>query len=158
MEQTVVQTIIENKCWIVTNQGNKIGTVMSVDEVNGGVVFVHDNKRERFGSIASLMSKYNFNFKNSDSIKHPEITHTLFGFPCSGIPFNSIIDARRKLPLYTTKQHSKSFLCAGYYYVKYRENWFLEFCPKLITLKRHEYLGPFTNKSEATKSKDAMHE
>ncbi|CAB4130099.1 hypothetical protein UFOVP116_269 [uncultured Caudovirales phage] len=149
MEQLEVQTIIEDKCWIVTHQGAKVGTVMRVDEVDGGVVFVHDNQRERFRSIASLMSKYNFNYKNSAVPALENKSNNIYGYPCCSQPHNTIIDARRKLPLYTTKPNSKSFHCAGYYYIKYRNNWYLEFCPKLLTLKRHEYTGPFTSKKEA---------
>ena len=153
MEQTLIQTIVENKCWIVTNQGKKIGTVMSID-TKGGVVFVQDGKREKFGSIASLMTKYNFNFKNSaQHTTELKNEFFLFGFPCSSEPFNSVIDARKKLPLYTTSKKSKKFHAAGYYYVKYKEVWHLEFCPKLLTLSRHEFIGPFATKLQANESK-----
>lgn len=150
MEQTEVQTIIEDKCWIVTQQGIKLGTVMRVDEVDGGVVFVHNNQRERFRSIGMLMSKYKCTFKHESQSDGNDIAQSLvFGFPSDTTPFNPLIDARRKLPLYTKTVRSKSYYAAGYYQVKYVNTWLLEFCPKVLTLDRNEFLGPFTSKNAA---------
>lgn len=157
MNQTIVQTIVENKCWIVTNQGHKIGTVMSVDEVDGGVVYVHDNKRERFGSIASLMSKYNYNFKKVGSAPAPTTQEpALFGVPCDVTPHNGVMDARRKLPLFTKTPTSKSYHAAGHYAVKYNSTWVLVFCPKFLSLKRHEFMGPFMSQAHADAARPAQ--
>ena len=153
MEQTEVQTIIEDKCWIVTQQGVKLGTVMRVDEVNGGVVFVHDNQRERFRSIGMLMSKYKCTFKHSKTNDETAPQHVVFGFPSDTAPFNTLIDARKRLPLYTKTASSKSYHAAGFYQVKYVNTWLLEFCPKLLTLDRNEFLGPFTDSNAATLTK-----
>jgi len=45
---------------------------------------------------------------------------------------------------------SKSYFCAGYYLVKFANNWAKAYCPKLITLQRYEFQGPFRTKEDMT--------
>ena len=59
-----------------------------------------------------------------------------------------MFDIRRKLPLFTKSSDSKSLYCAGYYVIKFDKGWVKSFCPKLITLQRYEYKGPFKTESE----------
>ena len=65
------------------------------------------------------------------------------GYPTSVSPFNSMYDIKKKLPLFTKSEDSKSLYCAGYYVIKFDKGWVKSFCPKLITLQRYEYHGPF---------------
>ena len=57
---------------------------------------------------------------------------------------------KHKLPIYTKERKSKSFYCAGYYLIR-KKGWTEEFCPKLITLEKYKFHGPFatTNKAKA---------
>ena len=52
-------------------------------------------------------------------------------------------DVKRKLPLFTKSNKSKSAYCAGYYVIKFDKGWVKSFCPKLITIERNESKGPF---------------
>ena len=52
-------------------------------------------------------------------------------------------DIKRKLPLFTKSEKSKSLYCAGYYIVRFEKGWVKSFCPKLITVERYETRGPF---------------
>jgi hypothetical protein len=38
--------------------------------------------------------------------------------------------------------------CAGYYVIQFRKGWVKSFCPKLITLERYPYKGPFKTEEE----------
>jgi hypothetical protein len=58
-------------------------------------------------------------------------------------------DVRRKIPLFTKSEKSKSVYCAGYYVVKFDKGWVKSFCPKLITLERNDFKGPFKTELEA---------
>jgi hypothetical protein len=75
-------------------------------------------------------------------------------YPSRSEPFNSMYDISRKLPLFTKSEKSKSVYCAGYYLVKFNVNWLKSFCPKLITIERNEYIGPFKTELEM---KAALH-
>jgi hypothetical protein len=54
-----------------------------------------------------------------------------------------MFDVRKNLPLFTKSEKSKSVYCAGYYIIKFEKGWVKSFCPKLITIERYPYEGPF---------------
>jgi hypothetical protein len=146
MTELVAKTVVKNKIWIVESNHAKVGNIMMVDE--GGVVYVHDDQREMFPSIKILSQKYNITFLPAEK-KKVTVEHDVYGFPTSTKPHNQILDIQRYLPIYTKNAKSKSYFCAGHYIVKYNAVWVREFCPKLITLNRYEYQGPFRTQERA---------
>ena len=80
--------------------------------------------------------------------KTTEQINDVHGYPTKGVPYNSMFDIKRKLPLFTKSEKSKSVYCAGFYLIKFNVNWLKSFCPKLITIERNEYLGPFKTEIE----------
>ena len=62
--------------------------------------------------------------------------------PTSCESFNELYDVQRK-PLFSKSNNPKSLYCAGYYCIRFEKGWVKSFCPKLITLERYEYRGPF---------------
>lgn len=54
------------------------------------------------------------------------------------------------IPGFRKKQSITSTIyCAGYFCIKRKQKWGKIFCPKIETLKEHEWKGPFKNISEA---------
>jgi hypothetical protein len=142
MTELIAKPIVKNKMWIVESAGTKVGNIMTVDE--GGVVYVHDNKREIFPSIKILQKTHNVVFTRADRKKSSEaIACDVYGFPTDSTPHNQVLDVQRYLPIYTKGVKSKSFYCAGHYIVRFNTTWVNAYCPKLITLNRYEYQGPF---------------
>jgi hypothetical protein len=139
---TVAKPVVKNKFWIVERDGEKLATIQAVEE-NGGFVYVHDNQREHFPSIKLLSMKYNIEFVKADRKTKPPVDNTVYGFPVQGHAHNQVLDVQRYLPIYTKGLKSKSFFCAGHYIVKFGNDWTNVFCPKLITLNRYPYQGPF---------------
>jgi hypothetical protein len=45
--------------------------------------------------------------------------------------------------LFTKSNKSKSLYCAGYYIIGFDKGWVKSFCPKLITIERYQFKGPF---------------
>jgi hypothetical protein len=140
--------IIDEKFWIVENEGVRIATLRKNEEnkfilSNEEGIKVYDNKeslKRQFGNdffIAKIIKESNNSLPNE-----------VHGFPCSTIPCNSMYDIQRKLPLFTKSNDSKSLYCAGYYVIKFEKGWVKSFCPKLITLQRYEYRGPFKTSLE----------
>ena len=78
----------------------------------------------------------------------PEEKYIVHGFPTSVSPYNTMYDVKRKLPLFTKSQKSKSSYCAGYYIIHFDKGWVKSFCPKLITVERYESKGPFKSELE----------
>jgi hypothetical protein len=142
------KTIIENKFWIVEKDGAKFATLRKNEDnrfvlSNELGIKIYDNKK-------SLTDQFGKNFfvvkilKEADNA-NPDEVH---GFATSTPPFNAMFDIKRKLPLFTKSDDSKSLYCAGYYVIKFDKGWVKSFCPKLITLQRYEFKGPFKTELE----------
>lgn len=149
MSELIAKPVIKNKFWVVEDSGCKVATIQARDD--GGYAYVHAENREYFPSVNNLKQKYNIKFRSLDRPK-AENTKTVYGYPISGKSYNQVWDIQRRLPIYSKTAKSKSLFCAGYYLIKLNCAWSENFCPKNITLGRHEYLGPFKNKDEMHKT------
>lgn len=137
--------ILEGKFWIVEDKGVRVGT-LTLDEdkyilsdKDGTTVFNSETQlKKTLGSI-----------KWGHKQLEDSISYEVHGFPTSYKPFSPMYDVKRKLPLFSKSIKSKSLYCAGYYVVKFDKGWVKSFCPKLITLERNEFKGPFKTDIEA---------
>jgi len=141
----LAKAIVKNKCWIVEDDGTKIGTIMTTP---AGVVYQHEQKREQFASLKLLSDRYNILVDKTPPKRVITESNNVYGFPCEHKPNNILWDVRHKLPIYTKGSKSKSFFCAGYYIVKFNNGWVKSYCPKLITLNRYTYAGPYDTVEE----------
>ena len=134
--------ILDNKFWIVEDAGVKVGT-LSKEEDNTFVV-TGKGKVEYYTNENALKNKFGKQFFTAKiTTVGDEKEKNVHGFPTKVTPFNSMYDINQKLPLFTKSEKSSSVYCAGYYLIKFNVNWLKSFCPKLITLERNEYKGPF---------------
>lgn len=142
MSELVAKPVIKNKYWIVEDGGKQIATIQAVED--GGFVYVHDDHRERYASVKVLSKQHNIKF--TSSAKKPKIAqdNLVYGFPILGKSFNEVYDVKRRLPIYTKTEKSKSQYCAGHYLIQINDTWTPAFCPKSISVNRYPYLGPFT--------------
>ena len=72
----------------------------------------------------------------------------VYGYPTASKPFNVLLDVAKKLPVFSKTTKSRSYYCAGYYIIQFNNGWVQSFNPKLITLNRYEFKGPFKTKLE----------
>lgn len=134
-----IYPVVENKFWIVTDLGSKIGTVRLTDK---GYDFFDQRtgKKETLKDIKHLnqVSKEN---NNSN-------TGILKGYDTGVV--NPIADNTSDiLPTYRKTQGSKTVYCAGYYILKFHGmGWQWAFAPKLTTLTKYQYEGPFQTEWE----------
>lgn len=135
--------IIDDKFWIVEQGGEKIATLRK-DEENR---FVMSNISgiKIFNTKKEITKQFGKDFFVAKIVKESETNQSneVHGYQTSGIPHNSMYDIKRKLPLFTKSLDSKSLYCAGYYVIKFDKGWVKSFCPKLITLQRYPFKGPF---------------
>lgn len=130
---------VSDKFWILKDGNLKIG------EVNGtqqGYRLNIKGKQSLFQTIDALKIKTGIDFSNKITKRYTE-QNTVHGFPVSKKPYNAMWDIKNKLPLYTTKEDSKSWFAAGYYLVNIKGKWKTILSPKLIILERNDYSGPF---------------
>lgn len=136
--------VVKNKFWIVEKDGEKVATIQALED---GVVWVEGPQREKYPTIKMLKDKHNVEIVKSTKTKASK-EHEVNGYPASCKPYNALYNVTQRLPIYSKEAKSKSFYCAGYYLVKINNNWTRAYCPKLITLQRYEFKGPFHTKEE----------
>ena len=149
-----LKTIVKNNFWILEENGHKVGTVNK--EGKNYVVYKHKAERPSTLSLEDIVTTWGEDcFKEpidvpaSKNIIKKGNTYYLFDYPCVSLPTNEMYDVSRKLPLYTKNDRSNSVHSAGYYIILFPTNgWTRGFCPKLVTLEKYPYKGPFKSKQD----------
>lgn len=148
MTEIHAKPIIDNKFWIVEKDGAKFATLRKNDDnrfvmSNETGVKIYDNKE-------SLTRQFGKNFFVAKIVKEATDAPAdeVHGYGTSTMPHNAMFDIKRKLPLFTKSEDSKSLYCAGYYVIRFDKGWVKSFCPKLITLQRYDYKGPYKTELE----------
>jgi hypothetical protein len=140
--------IIDNKFWIVEKDGEKFATLRKEEDNR----FVLSNKLgvQIYKNKKDVLNQFGKDFFVAKIIQEAvdNLPTEVHNYPSSCIPHNSMFDIKRKLPLFTKSADSKSLYCAGYYVIKFDKGWVKSFCPKLITLQRYPYKGPFKTEIE----------
>lgn len=139
--------VVKNKFWIVEREGQKVATIQATPN---GVVFVDGQRREQFVNIKLLSAKYNIKVaRGSAGTKTAVKSYEIYGFPTNSKPYNQVYDVRKRLPYFTKNSKSKSYYCAGFYAIKFNDEWGTHFCPKSITVNRYPHFGPYRSQTEA---------
>jgi len=148
MTEIHAKPIVDGKFWIVEQDGEKVATLHKKE--NNKFLLSGKNGEVMFNRKDELTKHFGAGFFLSGTkVKvTPVEEHECHGYPTSCHPYNAMYDVRRKLPLFTKSAQSKSLYCAGYYAVKFNKGWVKGFCPKLITIERNPYQGPFKSKLE----------
>jgi hypothetical protein len=141
------KNIVENRFWIIENEkGERIGNIA---QTTSGVRCTVDDAVEVFPNMSEMAEKKNISIiRKTTELKNKTKETEVYGYPTNYSTFNQIWNVKLKLPLYTKNSKSSSFFAAGYYIVKFDKNWMAVDCPKLITLQRYAYYGPFKTKIE----------
>ncbi len=137
--------ILKNKFWIVEKNGLKFGTISLNDEqyilsTPSGTQMYHTEK-ELTKALDKKLSWTDLDITET-------VAKEIHGFPTNSTPFNPMFDVKRKLPLFTKSDKSKSLYAAGYYIIKFDKGWLKSFCPKLITVERYTTKGPVKTEIE----------
>ena len=148
MTEIHAKPIVDGKFWIVEKDGNKIATLHKKE--NNRFVLSSTNGEVMFNKKQDLTKQFGDGFFLSGTkVKITQLdAHECHGYPTSCKPYNAMYDVRRKLPLFTKSNASKSLYCAGYYTIKFDKGWVKSFCPKAITIERYPYKGPFKSELE----------
>jgi len=136
--------LIPDKEWILKKEDKKIG---SITKAKKGFSFLINGKKYSINDLDSL--KIVIPKKTVESKIHIEDKgFFIYDYPCSSKPFFPIFNIKKRLPIFAKSSKSKSLFCAGHYIIKFRKGWVKSFCPKMITLERYPYKGPFKTDME----------
>jgi hypothetical protein len=153
MTITHAKPLIPNKEWIIENDGRKLGTL---SKEKSGYVFFSNGTKIEFHNLKEVEQAMEIHIVPPASVKASK-TKDVYGYETKTIPHNPLYDVQRKLPIYTKSLKSTSRHCAGHYVIKFPKGWVKSHCPKLITLERYQYKGPFHSDQEARKELAKAH-
>jgi hypothetical protein len=140
--------IVENKFWIIEDDGQRVGTLHLQE--NEKYMLSSKQGEKHFNKKHELITLFGKNFFVPGTVINVATPPPLevHGYPTAFIPYNPVYNIQQKLPLFSKSEQSKSLYCAGYYAIKFGKGWVKSFCPKLITVERYEYRGPFKTELE----------
>ena len=147
MTEIHAKPIIDDKFWIVEIDGIKCATLRKNED--NRFVMSNEEGMEIFKNKKSILERFGNNFFISKTLENKEQELLeVHGLPTSTVPHNSMFDVKKKLPLFTKSKESKSLYCAGHYLIRFDKGWVKSFCPKLITLQRYDFKGPYKTELE----------
>lgn len=142
------KVLVPNKEWIIRQDNSKVG---SVAKAKRGYLFIKNGKSLFFKNVEEINNKFGIDINETKVVKitnSEPAEHKIYDFPCSSKPFEPVYNIKQRLPLFAKSSKSKSQYCAGYYVIKFRKGWVKSFCPKLITLERYPFHGPYKTEIE----------
>ena len=142
----ISKVLVPNKEWILANHGQKIG---SIAKIKKGYAFLRKGQKFEFKSLKEIKEELGVGelAGKSEGISTAD-QNTIYGYPTSSRPYEPVYNVKKKLPLFAKSAKSKSQYCAGHYVIQFRKGWVKSFCPKLITLERYPFAGPFKTEAE----------
>lgn len=131
--------------WLIETNGSTAGLVSRT--ANGYSVWIKAGKNVPPGSIKIGADIIDYN----DSGAEP-ISFSVHGYPTHAPAYNPLFDIRSRIPVYTTRPNSKSQYAAGWYRINSGGTWTIEFCPRVVKLRRAEYTGPYYTEEQANEA------
>lgn len=142
----IAKPVVQDQYWIVTDGDHKVGNVIA--EGSGFQVKIGNDKKH-YPTTNSIASKEKIEFlKLSKPNKKPLIPYSVYPTNKHRV-FNSILDVKRKIHLFTKTQRSKCYYAAGWFAIKQGNEHIIQCCPKYIFIQRYESYGPFETETEA---------
>ena len=106
--------VIDGKFWIIESGESRVGTLQR-DE-SDKFILVSNKQKAVFKDVKTLEKQFGKNFfVTAKTEVSKESSNEIYGYPTNCIPHNPMYDIKRKLPLFTKSNASKSVYCAGYY-------------------------------------------
>jgi hypothetical protein len=143
----IAKPIIDKQYWILQDGSQKVG---NIEACVGGYQVKINNQIAQFKTIRMAAQRVNIQFESvAKSNKPKTATNLVHGYPAKGQVYNPMWDLHQRLPIYAKTAKSKSWFAAGWYRVKQGKTWVTMQDPKLITIQRYPYQGPFHTRESA---------
>ena len=142
----IAKPVIPNQFWILKDGDHKIGNIEAGAD---GFSVKIGNNTQHYKDINIIKQKIQIAFEPVVKNKKVSDSNASYGFPTTSKSYNAIYDVKHQVPLWTREPKSKSWYAAGWYRVRQGRSWTVELCPKLITLQRYPYQGPFYTEEQA---------
>ena len=143
----IAKPVRDREFWILQQDDRKVG---NVEAINGGYVVMLNDTVQQYKTMQMVCQRTDIQFEPmTPRLPKSKAAHDVHGYPTASRVHNAIWDVQKKLPLFTKTAKSKSWFAAGWYRVLRGRNWRVTQDPKLITLQRYKYHGPYMTETEA---------
>jgi hypothetical protein len=143
----IAKPVRDKEFWILQQDDRKVG---NVEAINGGYVVMLNDTVQQYKTMQMVQQRTDIQFEPmTPRPPKSKTAHDVHGYPTAGRVHNAIWDVQKKLPLFTKTAKSKSWFAAGWYRVLKGRAWRVVQDPKLITLQRYKYYGPYMTETEA---------
>lgn len=146
-----LKTITQHS-WIVLTE-DELSRVGVLSEHHSQYVLLAGKSKSTFASRDEV-NKF-FRVDVFSNVIEAEDTNTGLQYFIKGYPvdYNSPVEVpsskvKSNLPLYAKTEKSETYYSAGFYCLMFPKCWQPANCPKLSTLEKYEYAGPFTTEAE----------
>jgi hypothetical protein len=144
----VAKPVVNDQYWILKEDNQKVG---EIEKTNGELKFkFKDPARFKTVKMNGRQTNIKFELPVERSTSPANYVH---GYEVKETVFNPVWDVKQRLPLFTREDKSKSWYAAGWYLVRQHRNWKAVQHPKLITLQRYPYQGPYHTREQANEYK-----
>lgn len=147
--KTVLQQI-SDVAWLVHQGSERLGILNK--DVQEHYTYITGKELIRFDDDSEVVEHFGNVKLFEEQIEQPTLTNEKFyikGYEVEyGLPFaldDSHPDHRDDLPLYTKIEGSDVYYAAGYYCINFEKGWKHAHGPKLSTILKYGYEGPFRN-------------
>ena len=142
----IAKPVIDKQFWILQQNNKKVG---NIEACAGGYQVKINNQISQFKTIKLAARTVNIEFEPTVKISRPKTKlDQIYGYAVEGRVYNPMWNVAQQLPVYTKTAKSKSWFAAGWYNVRKGRKWKTVLAPKLITLQRYPYQGPFYTREE----------
>jgi len=141
----IAKPVVKNQFWIVTDGTAKVGNVIA--DGSGFEVKLNGNKKH-FKNTNTIQKQTNIQFQ-TQKVEKSKKEIPFNEYPTTKKVYNSMLDIKRKIHLFTKTAKSKCYHAAGWYVMYQSEEPVVVFCPKYIFIQRYEYEGPYKTEDEA---------
>ena len=145
MTDLIAKPIVKNQYWVITDGDKKVGNVVA--DQNGFDVKINGTNLH-FANTEDIKQKTKIIFESVKNSKAKQ-NYPYPEYPTTSRIYNSVMDIKRKLHLFTKSPKSKCFHVAGWFVINQNGVEQVSFCPKYIFIQRYSYQGPFKSEIDA---------
>lgn len=145
MKTLIAKPIVKDQYWVVTDGTQKVGNVTAS---GSGFNVIVNGTTKHFDNTTEIRNNTRIQFQTLKTNK-TKINLPFAQYPTTAKTYNSILDIKRKLHLFTKSPKSKCYHAAGWFAINQSNGFETVFCPKYIFIQRYPYHGPFKTEEEA---------
>lgn len=136
---------LTDNSWILLENQNRLAVLTK--NIQGKIQVLGNIEKKLFDTLSDVETHLGSKFEIEETVIQSQEIEKIRGYPIKHTAVSEVDST--ELPLY---KKGNVVYTAGYYGIKFDHGWSASYCPKLLTLNSHEYIGPFTTKLEMQNS------